>query len=424
MILLQFIEWILICIFDKNNPKLIIMLNERWNEICFVLSEYIRKGISEQLFEKQVIQVLRELGWKQSQGDFEIRPSYPIGASNRITPDIVVKSKDDTLFVIEIKQPDLPLCSAFHNQLYSYMRQLKSNYGILIGQEIQIFYDGDKLKQKNPLLLETIVYHENSSQGERFVELFSKDKFTKEALEKYACEIIEGNYRKEKIKILTNRFLTDDFKIYLTKLIKQAYINENNSDVYDSEVIDSALQNIDIQISKKVEEHPYQHQLPFKYSESNKYGVTIEKEPEQLIISKTIGLVNEKIKSEPNEAKTIDQHLKGASSELQDLFRRIDIEIMNISSKVERYIVTKEIIYNTSLNFAYLAIQKRNNCLKFYIRTSNDKMNDPKNISKPYRKDQGNITRQVNISPEEEKSGKCSLTDVMNLLIQSYDSTQ
>ena len=53
-----------------------------------------------------------------------------------------------------------------------------------------------------------------------------------------------------------------------------------------------------------------------------------------------------------------------------------------------------------------------------------NKMNDPKNISKPYRKDQGNITRQVNISPEEEKSGKCSLTDVMNLLIQSYDSTK
>lgn len=132
----------------------------------------------------------------------------------------------------------------------------------------------------------------------------------------------------------------------------------------------------------------------------------------------------EKKSKNAKEAKTVDQHLEGASSELKDLFTRIDIEIMNISSEVERHIVTKEIIYNTSRNFAYLAIQKRNNCLKFYIRTSNDKMNDPKNISKPYRTDQGNITRQVNISPEEEKSGKCSLGDVMNLLYQSYESTQ
>lgn len=56
------------------------------------------------------------------------------------------------------------------------------------------------------------------------------------------------------------------------------------------------------------------------------------------------------------------------------------------------------------------------------IRTSNDKMDDPKNISKPIPYDQDNITRQVNISPEEEKSGKYSVNDLVSLLIQSYDS--
>jgi predicted transport protein len=157
--------------------------------------------------------------------------------------------------------------------------------------------------------------------------------------------------------------------------------------------------------------------------ENNSLVITREEEPEQLISSKSKGGVIEKIKREPREARTVDQHLKGASSELKDLFSRIDIEIMNISSEVERHTTNAYIIYKTSLNFAYLGIQKRNNCLSFQIRTSNDKMDDPKNISNPipyYR----NFTRQVNISPEDEKSGKCSLGDVMHLLYQSYYSTQ
>ena len=160
--------------------------------------------------------------------------------------------------------------------------------------------------------------------------------------------------------------------------------------------------------------------------ENNSLVITREEEPEQLITLKSKGVVIEKIKRERREARTVDQHLEGASSELKDLFSRIDIEIMNISSEVERHTSNAEIIYKTSQNFAYLRIQKRNNCLKFFILTSNDKMYDPKNLSKPIAKsnNQGNITRQVNISPEEERSGKYSVNDVVNLLIQSYDSTR
>lgn len=160
--------------------------------------------------------------------------------------------------------------------------------------------------------------------------------------------------------------------------------------------------------------------------ENNSLVITREEEPEQLITSKSKGVVIENIRREPREARTVEQLLEGASTELKDLFSRIDIEIKNISSEVERYTRCTSIVYKTSQNFAYLYIQKRNNCLKFFILTSNDKMDDPKNISKPFSKPNhhGNITRQVNISPEEEKSGKCSLGDVMNLLYQSYNSTQ
>ena len=88
------------------------MNNEKWNEICFLLSENIRLDISASDFEQNVIQALRVLDWKEYSGDIEIRPSFHIGASNRITPDFVIKSSDNRkLFVIEIKQPNIQLNS-------------------------------------------------------------------------------------------------------------------------------------------------------------------------------------------------------------------------------------------------------------------------------------------------------------------------
>lgn len=159
------------------------MNNEKWNEICFLLSENIRLDISENDFEQNVIQALRVLDWKEYSGDIEIRPSFQVGAANRITPDFVIKSSDNRkLFVIEIKQPNIPLNSRFQQQLFSYMRQLRLEYGILIGQGIQIFYDGDLAKQEDPILLETIKFTKDNEKGLKFVELFAKESFNQESL--------------------------------------------------------------------------------------------------------------------------------------------------------------------------------------------------------------------------------------------------
>ena len=38
-------------------------MNEKWEEICFLLSENIKREISESEFEQNVIQALRVLNW-------------------------------------------------------------------------------------------------------------------------------------------------------------------------------------------------------------------------------------------------------------------------------------------------------------------------------------------------------------------------
>jgi predicted transport protein len=164
----------------------------------------------------------------------------------------------------------------------------------------------------------------------------------------------------------------------------------------------------------------------YRYYENDTLFIVREEEPEQLIKTKSKGLTIEKIKRLPQTARTVDEHLQGATDELKDLFNRLDAEIRNFSSEVERYTTNQEIIYKTSRNFMALAVQTKNKSLRLLLRTTNDHMVDKKGLTKPIPKTHGygNITRQLHISPEEEKTGKFSIEDIMDLIHQSYDSLQ
>lgn len=201
------------------------MYNDKWEEICFLLSDNIKINISENIFEQNVIQALSVLGWKQFSGDFEIRKSHQIGAANRIEPDFIIKSSENRkLFVIEIKQPNIPLTSKFQQQLFSYMRQLKLEYGLLIGEGIQIFYDGNLTNQEDPILLETIQFDNICENGKEFVELFSKDTFNSESLNVYTLNTLEKLNLKDKYKKLKNKILSNEYKSNLIELINSTFI--------------------------------------------------------------------------------------------------------------------------------------------------------------------------------------------------------
>jgi hypothetical protein len=224
------------------------MNNEKWNEICFYLSENIRADISESDFEQNVIQALRVLDWKEFLGDIQIRPSFQIGASNRIMPDFVINSSEKkNLFVIEIKQPSIPLNINFQQQLFSYMRQLRLQYGVLIGQVIQVFYDGDLTEHDDPVLLETIEFNKDNTKGQKFVELFSKENFSKDLLESFTLNSLKKINRKSEQKKLHQKILSPDYQSEILELIKQDFLNK-----YDAELIDNVLKEISINISGNV----------------------------------------------------------------------------------------------------------------------------------------------------------------------------
>ncbi|KAF5060530.1 hypothetical protein DSECCO2_324590 [anaerobic digester metagenome] len=237
---------------------------DRWNEVCFLLSESIKQNISEESFEKNVIQALRVLEWKSYQGDIEVRPSYPIGAAKSLIPDLIVKDDDKRkLFVIEIKQPAVHLSERIQHQLFSYMRQLKLEYGILIGQVIQIFYDGNLIIHDEPVLLETIAFEKNNPRGIQFAGLFSKDGFSSESLSEYTSQAIKQIRRAENYKSLLRQITSDQYARTVSSLIKQSLAGD-----YDEELLNSVLSGVDIKI--RIKENDNSHVIVPKADRGSK----------------------------------------------------------------------------------------------------------------------------------------------------------
>ena len=163
----------------------------------------------------------------------------------------------------------------------------------------------------------------------------------------------------------------------------------------------------------------------YRYYENNTLIIIREEEPEQLIKSKAGNTKISKIKREPRTSKTVEEHLKGITDDLKDLFFTINDKIIDMSSEVERYTTNQEIIYKTSFNFAALAIQKQKKCLRYLLRTENDELNDPKSLTEkiPKTHGYGKITRTLFVYPS--KIGKeYSIEDVLDIIMQSYDTTQ
>jgi hypothetical protein len=330
------------------------MNKDKWNEINFLLSENIKNDISENDFEINIIQALRVLDWKEYLGDIDIRPSFQFGAANRAIPDFVIKSStNNKLFVIEIKQPNIPLTSSFQQQLFSYMRLLKLEYGILIGQSIQIFYDGDLIKQDDPILIENIKFERNSEKGEKFVELFSKDNYNLDSLNKFTLNSIQKINKKEDFKILTSKILSQEFKNNLFNLIKQEYISE-----YDGELIDSVLNKIDLNIIKKPEfiENHEVFKSSSKEINRRKTGViasikrliTAQPKSQEEILTELALLFPER--SKESMRNTVKAQLGGPTQPLRiERERNFTLIVTNENGNNKKYSINEPINFNSIL---------------------------------------------------------------------------
>ena len=287
---------------------------EKWNELCYILSENLPSNTSEQLFELKVVQAFEKLGWSEFHKEIIVRESIQLGASNRICPDLVLKSKENgNLFIVEVKNPSIEIDnSTFKGQLSSYMGIMRLEIGLLIGNKIQIYLDGKFFNKNGIVLIDEIDFKRNNEKGLKFVQLFNKENYNSENIEKHAQEKIQQIKEIEDFKKLKNDlFSSESYSKKLTDFLKAELLKE-----YSENIIEKIFKILEVKIenrNKTVEVENYSRVIRKnkEYISTNDYRMlnnTSGKLPIGKYVRKTFNKLVGERKIDNNEVEKMQRH--------------------------------------------------------------------------------------------------------------------
>lgn len=182
-------------------------MTEKWNYFVYDLCEAKRKDIDEDNFHALIETQLQHLGWAKYKGEICHKPSIHLGNNNSIVPDIIIKRDGEDEFVIEVKRPSHKLSKKDVDQLLSYMRILKLNVGIYIGNHIEIFYDTPSSKEAVSIM--KISLEIDNKLGAKFVDKFSKEEFSKADIVNFCEERIEEIQRQNSLNEIKENLIAE-----------------------------------------------------------------------------------------------------------------------------------------------------------------------------------------------------------------------
>ncbi len=235
----------------------IINMKENWLEIYDILSYCINNGVMESTYQREIENCFKILGWRKTNSTLQSQVTIPIGSNNFIRPDIVLQKENDNgnivpVIAVEIKRPDNIRSERQELQLFSYMRQLRLNFGLYIGEKIQLYYDAQDNKENpiaNPIPVMTVNIKDTDNNGEVFCDLFAYEQCNTEKIENYCKEALK---RKQEYTRLKERM--SDFMQEAEENVKELIKNMLLSEGFTEERIDKELTKIDIQVNIKTSE--------------------------------------------------------------------------------------------------------------------------------------------------------------------------
>ena len=180
---------------------------EKWNQFVYYLLEAKNNGVEEPDYHSTIEAQLQLLGWMRYKNEICHKPNLSIGNNGHIQPDILIQKDDKKQFVIEVKRPSHKQIAKDRDQLVSYMRQLKLKAGIYIGEYIEIFYD--QPDSENAVSVLKIPLDLDNKRGARFVELFSKERFSKEAIIQFCEDRIKEMRHQESLNKIKDNIIID-----------------------------------------------------------------------------------------------------------------------------------------------------------------------------------------------------------------------
>ncbi len=198
-----------------------------WNDIYQDFLNNKNMKCSEREFQNCIFSVFRYyLRWQNS---IVAEECIPIGAANTIRPDFVLYKDDVPQVVIESKEPNHIQTDRNKEQLFSYMRQKKVDFGLYIGEVIQLYYD-EPTDAEMPQLMFTLQYNKENQYGSVFVDLFNFVDFDKNRLADYCTNRIKEIQKEKQLEIDIQQLTSDEGAKLCEALLKSHYISKGYSE--------------------------------------------------------------------------------------------------------------------------------------------------------------------------------------------------
>ena len=182
-------------------------MQETWKRFVYPLIEDKKMDVEEDTYHRHIENQLMLLGWEPWKGEVIHKQSLRIGNRNRMEPDILVARDGEYQFVIEVKRPGNTQVKEEVSQLESYMRQLRLDVGIYIGEHIEVFYD--KPNTNHVVSVFKLAIELEEKRGSRFVELFSKENFSKGEIVNFCEERIKEIQRQNSLNKVKENLIAD-----------------------------------------------------------------------------------------------------------------------------------------------------------------------------------------------------------------------
>lgn len=182
-------------------------MQETWKRFVYPLIEDKKQDVEEDTYHRHIENQLMLLGWEPWKGEVIHKQSLRIGNRNRMEPDILIARDGEYQFVIEVKRPGNTQIKEEITQLESYMRQLRLDVGIYIGEHIEVFYD--KPNTSHVLSVFKLAIELEEKRGSSFVDLFSKEKFSKDEIVNFCEERIKEIQRQNSLNKIKENLIAD-----------------------------------------------------------------------------------------------------------------------------------------------------------------------------------------------------------------------
>lgn len=215
-----------------------------WNDIYKDFLNCKNRSCSERDLQICIHSVFRYyLRW---QNNIIAEESIPIGATNTMRPDFVLYKDELPQVVIEAKEPNHKQTERNQEQLFSYMRQKKVDFGLYIGEMIQLYYDVPT-DAEQPLLIFTLDYNNDNKFGHSFVSLFNYIDFNKELLVDFCTKRIREIQLDNKLKLDRQKLLSNEGCKLCESLLRTHFLSKG----YTEDNVNTILDNIEIVLRNK-----------------------------------------------------------------------------------------------------------------------------------------------------------------------------